>query len=268
MGEAGAAPGDISNCGDVHGAGRRIVYRVGSRILELFAIVGWSMNQSGFADGPGVATAVGPDSVRSGSACCDPGVGLLELLEDDPFVGSLVVGEDGRVERIDQAASEMLMRGDARFIARRPFDGVLSPRLAGSIRANLQPEPTLMRAVVEGWQVVLVARRSEGDGFTMIMQRRGGIIPARVNDFLVRFLPCGSLGSLGLLSNREIEVASLIGMGMSVREIAEHLHRSVKTIENHRVSIGRKLGVSGRLDIALLAHKAGLRPEDVHLQRL
>ncbi|MCL4694945.1 MAG: hypothetical protein KJ060_20835 [Candidatus Hydrogenedentes bacterium] len=46
-----------------------------------------------------------------------------------------------------------------------------------------------------------------------------------------------------LLSNREIEVFELLGRGATVREIAERLCRSVKTIETHRERIMVKLGL-------------------------
>ena len=45
------------------------------------------------------------------------------------------------------------------------------------------------------------------------------------------------------LSDREMEVFELIGGGLTTREIAERLHRSVKTIESHREHIKTKLGL-------------------------
>lgn len=47
--------------------------------------------------------------------------------------------------------------------------------------------------------------------------------------------------SLENLTNRELEVFSLIGHGKSTRKIAEHLGRSIKTIESHREHIKQKL---------------------------
>ncbi len=45
------------------------------------------------------------------------------------------------------------------------------------------------------------------------------------------------------LSARELQVISLIGRGSGTREIANDLSLSVKTIESHRASIKRKLGL-------------------------
>jgi DNA-binding NarL/FixJ family response regulator len=45
------------------------------------------------------------------------------------------------------------------------------------------------------------------------------------------------------LSNRELQVFELIGRGLATRQVAEHLHLSIKTIETHRESIKRKLNL-------------------------
>lgn len=46
---------------------------------------------------------------------------------------------------------------------------------------------------------------------------------------------------LAELTDRELEVFRLIGTGQSTREIAQHLHLSVKTIESYREHIKQKL---------------------------
>ncbi len=67
------------------------------------------------------------------------------------------------------------------------------------------------------------------------------------------------LGKLSVLTTRELEVLRLIGESMTTAEIADHLHRSVKTIEWHRVSLGSKLGASNRVELARIAVSAGLQ---------
>lgn len=75
-----------------------------------------------------------------------------------------------------------------------------------------------------------------------------GVIIARVQD----------LGPLAALTARELELLALIGRGLSTSEIAARIHRSVKTIEWHRASIGAKLGGMTRVQLASLARRAGL----------
>lgn len=76
------------------------------------------------------------------------------------------------------------------------------------------------------------------------------------------------LGELSVLSKRELEVLALIGQGLMAREIASLLHRSVKTIENHRVSIGIKLAKSNKVELALMARAAGLMIDDAFRGRV
>ncbi|MFZ0000844.1 MAG: LuxR C-terminal-related transcriptional regulator, partial [Trebonia sp.] len=52
------------------------------------------------------------------------------------------------------------------------------------------------------------------------------------------------------LSRRESEVASLIALAMSNRQIAEQLVLSERTVETHVRSILAKLGYSTRTEIA------------------
>lgn len=71
-------------------------------------------------------------------------------------------------------------------------------------------------------------------------------------------------GILSVLSKREIEILCYIGEGLSAGDIAKILHRSVKTIEWHRVALGNKLGIANRVELARIAIRAGLvRTDDV-----
>lgn len=69
---------------------------------------------------------------------------------------------------------------------------------------------------------------------------------------------CLDLGALSTLTERELQVLRLIGLGLSTHEIAERLHRSKKTIEWHRVSLGSKLSATNRVELARMAMRAGL----------
>lgn len=75
-----------------------------------------------------------------------------------------------------------------------------------------------------------------------------GVVKARVDD----------PGLLGTLTNREMQILKLIGLGLSSAAIAKRLDRSVKTVEWHRVSLGDKLSVTNRVELARIAIGAGL----------
>ena len=55
--------------------------------------------------------------------------------------------------------------------------------------------------------------------------------------------------SIEKLSDRELQVFSSIGKGMSTQEIAEMFHLSVKTIQTYREHIKRKLGLRNATDL-------------------
>jgi hypothetical protein len=50
----------------------------------------------------------------------------------------------------------------------------------------------------------------------------------------------------------------LLASGLTIRETANRLHRSVKTVASHRLSIGRKLGVRNQVQLTLAALRLGL----------
>jgi DNA-binding NarL/FixJ family response regulator len=56
-------------------------------------------------------------------------------------------------------------------------------------------------------------------------------------------------GSLGNLTDRELQIFQLLGAGVNTRDIAGKLHLSIKTIETHRENIKRKLKLSSAADL-------------------
>lgn len=60
------------------------------------------------------------------------------------------------------------------------------------------------------------------------------------------------------LTPRQREVLALIGQGLSTAEIARRLYRTVKTIESHRLMLGKRLGARNRVELARIAIQAGL----------
>lgn len=67
-----------------------------------------------------------------------------------------------------------------------------------------------------------------------------------------------AVSTLKDLTPREREILALIGEGYSLPEIAQRLHRSVKTIETHRLTLGKKLNANNRVELARIAISTGL----------
>ncbi len=66
------------------------------------------------------------------------------------------------------------------------------------------------------------------------------------------------LGPLAELTTSELKVLALIGEGLSNAEIAARLHRAVKTVESHRAALTDKTGTASRVQLGLMARRAGL----------
>ena len=64
----------------------------------------------------------------------------------------------------------------------------------------------------------------------------------------------------GSLSRRQLEVAALVGAGLTNREIAERLFIAERSAEGHIERIRNKLGVHSRIEIATWAMRHGLLP--------
>ncbi|MBU3913903.1 response regulator transcription factor [bacterium] len=63
---------------------------------------------------------------------------------------------------------------------------------------------------------------------------------------------------IDLLSKREKQVFPLLAQGKSIKEIAEILFVSSKTIEKHRTAISNKLGIQRRVELLKYAIKIGV----------
>ena len=79
-------------------------------------------------------------------------------------------------------------------------------------------------------------------------------------------LPAGRRGSpLSTLTNRERSILQLVAGGRSNRTTAEALRVSAKTVEKHRASLMRKLGLNNSAELLMVAVEMGLieRPGSV-----
>lgn len=73
--------------------------------------------------------------------------------------------------------------------------------------------------------------------------------------------PGGDVSPISRLTDRELEVFTMIGRGLSTREIAEKLFLSVKTVEAHREHIKEKLGLRSSAELVRHAVQFNLAPE-------
>lgn len=208
------------------------------------------------------------------------GEALWGSLACEPNTGVTLMTPDGGIDYLNaQAAAIYFGEGtDPATIVGRTIDDLYSPAFCTERRAILgrvaeTGKPLLFRTIWRGQQhhawIYPVPGDADGDGrldHLLVVTRRtavgpddpplqpGGceVVRAEVND----------LGELGVLSPRELVVLALLGSGLTLRETAKKLHRSVKTIESQRDAIGRKLGVHSRSQLLRVVLRAGLTLED------
>jgi DNA-binding CsgD family transcriptional regulator len=213
---------------------------------------------------------------------------LWNALDADPLTSVLVVSLSGKVVHANERAAQYLIapNADPRALTGRAIVEAL-PKTAGEhylqLFAQVQASgtPLLLREVWQGRQVVTRFQfvRPEhcedaayAEGVILAVGRRveGSLEQAlgAETDAYRLIAPYVHLGPLDVLSDRELEVLSLLCTGLTAKEIATKLDRSFKTVENHRYVIGRKLGATDRHALAAIAIRAGLTSMDALRPRL
>lgn len=89
--------------------------------------------------------------------------------------------------------------------------------------------------------------------------RGGYYVSLRLQGSFPRSSACASdlPDPYGLLSLRERQLFHLLAEGLLNHQIASHLYLSVRTIESHRATLMRKLGLKTNIDLVLYALRRG-----------
>jgi DNA-binding NarL/FixJ family response regulator len=101
----------------------------------------------------------------------------------------------------------------------------------------------------EATEKVMTAIRKALEGQIYVSER----MAARLLDQFVSAKPGEEESPLGRLSDRELEIFSMIGRGLGTREIANKLFLSIKTVEAHREHIKEKLKLRSGTELMRMA---------------
>lgn len=105
------------------------------------------------------------------------------------------------------------------------------------------------------WRLDPKWRGKEG---LFVMIARAVAFEPEMNADSVDVISTPHLDKLEKLSRREMEVLYLTALGMSTDEIAKHIHRAPKTVENHIASITEKMNFKRRTELVRFAAQRGL----------
>ncbi len=213
-----------------------------------------------------MVTSDSPVRSRASYPYADAAV-VWEALVHDSGCAVAVVDIDGLV-RYANGAFDRLVGLDAGTATGRMMHEVLPQTIAQErcaivreVATQSQPR-TLQGMIAATWRYTTFRPLGPGpDGRPLVLM----VCNAGVEDGLrgpdgapIPVARTHDLDNLKVLTTRELEILKLIARGLSTAEIARELHRSVKTIEWHRVALGNKLGVNNRVELARIAIRAGL----------
>lgn len=200
----------------------------------------------------------------------EPGTGIA-LLRADGFV----IYANPTMCEIWTPSGEDTVEMTGRNITDR-FPTEVSADLLDVIKRTIESEkPIVRRMIFRGKQVESTHRAMDAPpgelGRDLVVSHHSTdevVAEGSHADFTTEDSPFANFGPLDVLSRRELEILALLGQALTVNEVAKMIFRSPKTVENHRLSIGRKLKLSNRVQLAKLAFQAGLRVEDADLKRI
>ncbi len=188
----------------------------------------------------------------------------------DSGAGVLILDSQGRVLFINAVAARLYGRRSAREATNTRLADLL-PQAAAAERAELarhviaSGETLQARELWSGWAMrwtirsVANAADSANPGALIVCSLESAL-PEDFGDTSARVIEFKHVdfGPLTGLTASELKVMALIGEGMSNAEIAAKLHRAVKTVESHRAALTEKTGNSSRVQLGMMARRAGL----------
>ena len=196
---------------------------------------------------------------------------LWDALTHDAEVGVLVVDTRGTIQFANAAVQGALGTGEVDLRGKSWHDllpkDVADERVRCAQQVIATSQPIALIGMIRGGCRCAIFRPIESDareGARVLVICRPLTAMDRepkfdaVDGCAVVIAQFNDLGPLSVLTEREFEVLAFIGEGLSTAEIAQRLHRSVKTVEWHRRLLGSKLEATNRVELARIAIRAGL----------
>lgn len=119
-----------------------------------------------------------------------------------------------------------------------------------------------MRTGVTGYFIKTVDEYEFLQGIKLILNGKqyfqSEAMSTLVQGTVTSLTPGGEQHRLAMLSEREQEILTSIGRGLTSKEIAEQLKLSVRTVETHRKNIHNKLDIKNLAGLIRFAIKSGL----------
>lgn len=202
--------------------------------------------------------------VRAGLRLILRGAPDLEVLPDDPADGAAAVAAH-RTHRPDVILMDIRMPG---------VDGIEATR---AIAAQPDPPYIIVLTTFDSDDLIVQALKAGASGFLLkdtpperlvdavrsVVAGDPILSPSVTRQLVERITGTPDDGRdaarerLGTLTDRELEVAQLVGRGLSNADIARRLYMGVPTVKAHVSRVLAKLGADNRVQVAIVVHDAG-----------
>ncbi len=192
--------------------------------------------------------------------------GIRLLLEKQPDIKVVAEAADGVEardivirERPDLAILDVKMPGLTGLQATREIKAQ-APEVSILILSMHDDERYLFEALKAGASGYVLKSQADTDLLSAIrsVERGEPFLSPTAQQALIRDVLERGAETESELTPREEEIVKLVAEANTSREIAEMLHLSEKTVENHRANAMKKLGMRDRVELVRYAIRQGL----------
>ncbi|MFE7467685.1 response regulator [Streptomyces sp. NPDC057499] len=179
--------------------------------------------------------------------------------------------EEAAAHRPDVALVDIRMPGRDGLAAIRPLLA-LDPAPRVVMLSTFGDEENVLRALRDGASGFLLKDEGPQELISAVRAAAAGdavLSPGVTGSVIARMLRGGAAGTgdpaprderIARLTRREREVLAMLGEGLANQGIAERLAIGIGTVKTHVSAVLEKTGSTSRVQAALLAYRAGLRP--------
>ena len=202
---------------------------------------------------------------------------IWEVFTTQPGLGVMLTSPDGVIEYVNSALAEEYLERTPEEIIGHPiteftYDVVGKEVMDAITRVVGTGTQVIRRVLLQGQEIQFAYRwlpeKGFGRGRVLITAQKGFKDPELSPDVEVVEAGFVDLGPLNVLSDRELEVLTLLGQGLRFKEIAGALKRSPKTIDSHLRSIRSKVKTTDRAVLMGMAREAGLNLKMIRQRRM
>ena len=193
--------------------------------------------------------------------------GLRNILESDPsikVIGETGIGTEGVQLTLKLKPDVVLLDVQLPDISGlevtnklMSHDETIKILIVSAVTHDLFPMRILEAGAI-GYLTKNVPREELIQAIKVVFKGQRYISPVIAQKLVVSKLKSHSTHQFSELSNRETEVMMMIIRGFSVKQIAQKLHVSNKTVHSYRSRIFQKLDIKNDMSLMLLAIKEGV----------